>query len=196
MKKKHMFIPLFVILLLTMACAIGYEGLQIGDDPEIDKILDLTATTENAQPSTAEQPVSTPEPTSQPVLPPQPEAQTEPETETAGLKEYSVAATNFNCTCQVSGNVTVEFNIKGDQLEYPNGGGGVDVYEKIGENTYKRSWMGYYILSSGEGEDATETKVDEERSVVIILNDSGYVMEHYQGTSSSPCCFYTFTNTK
>jgi hypothetical protein len=196
MKMKHVIIPLFVILLLTMACAIGYEGLQISDDPETVNILDMTAIAENAQPSTAQQPVSTPEPTSRPVLPAEPEAQTEPDTETAGPKEYSVAATNFNCTCQENGNVTIEFKIKGDQLEYPNGGGGVDVYEKIGENAYKRSWMGYYILSSGEGENATETKVDEERSVVIILNDSGYVMEHYQGTSSSPCCFYTFTNKK
>lgn len=192
MKKKTVFVPLIVIILVTMACAIGYEGITIGDDPDIEKIEDLTATAENAQLSNPDQAVSTPEPAYQPVVPQDSEA----ETETSKLKEYSVAATNFDCVCQVDGNVTVEFNFNGDQLEIPNGGGGVDVYEKIDENTYKRSWMGYYILMSGEGEEATETKVEEERSAVIILTDSGYLMEHYQGSSSSPCCFHTFTNSK
>jgi hypothetical protein len=79
------------------------------------------------------QAVSTTEPTYPPVVPQSSEA----ETENAGPKEYLVTATNFDCTCQVNGNVAVEFNFKGDQLEIPNGGGGVDVYEKIGENTYK-----------------------------------------------------------
>jgi len=192
MNKKNVFIPLFVIIMITMACTISYEGIAIGDNPEIEKMEDLTATAEGWQPSIPEQAVSTPEPTYQPVVPQSSEA----EPDNAGPKEYAVTATNFDCTCQVDGNVTVEFNFKGDQLEFTNAGGGVDIYEKIGENTYKRSWMGYYILSSGEGDEATETKVEEERSAVIILNDSGYVMEHYQGSSSSPCCFHTFTHSK
>ncbi len=192
MKMKNPVIPLFGILLITMACSIGYEGVAIGDDPEIERIEDLTSTIENAQPSIPEQTLSTSESTYKPVVPQGSKA----DTENVGRKEYSVTATNFDCICQVDGNVTVEFNFKGDQLEFSNPGGGVDVYDKIGENIYKRSWMGYYLLSSGSGEDATETKVEEERSTVIILNDSGYVMEHYQGSSSSPCCFHTFINTK
>lgn len=196
MNRKNLVLPLIVLLMVTMACTISYEGVAIGSDPDIEKIEDMTATAENAQWSlpVPEQVVSTPKPAYQPAAPQASEA--ESGGKHAGPSEYSVAATNFDCTCQVDGNVTVEFNFKGDQLEVSNAGGAVDVYDKIGENTYKRSWMGYYILSSGSGEDATETKVDEERSVVIILNDHGYVMEHYQGSNSSPCCFHTFTNTK
>lgn len=194
MNKKNGLISLLVIIMITMACTIGYEGVAIGSDPDIEKIEDLTATAESAPRSQPAQAVSTPEPTLPPVVPQSSEA--EAKTDNGGPKEYAVAATNFDCTCQVDGNVTVEFIFKGDQLEIPTGGGNVDVYQKIGENTYKRSWMGYYILTSGEGDQATETRVDEERSAVIILNDNGYVMEHYQGTSSSPCCFHTFTNAK
>lgn len=36
-------------------------------------------------------------------------------------------------------------------------------------------------------------KVDEEPNVVIILTDTGYVIEHYQGDSGSACCYHTFT---
>lgn len=53
--------------------------------------------------------------------------------------------------------------------------------------------MGYYILMSGEGDQAMETKVEEENITVIILTSNGYVMESYQGSSGSPCCYYTFT---
>jgi hypothetical protein len=66
------------------------------------------------------------------------------------------------------------------------------VYDKVGENTYQKTEMGYYILKSGEGDQATETKVEEEDRTVIILTSSGYVMENYKGEESSPCCFYTF----
>ena len=80
---------------------------------------------------------------------------------------------------------------QGDQLFFGEGEG-EQVFEKIGENTYKRSWMGYYILVV----DGKDTQVDEERSAVIILTNDGYLMEHYQGSNSSPCCVYTFTQTK
>lgn len=70
----------------------------------------MTATEQHAQPSLPIQAVSTSEPTSQPVVP----QSFEVETENAGPKEYSVTATNFEYTCQVNGNVTVEFNFKGD----------------------------------------------------------------------------------
>jgi hypothetical protein len=196
MNRRNFIFPIIVILMVTMACTSSYEGVAIGSDPDIEMIEDQTATAENAQRMlpVPEQALSTPDPAYQPAVPQA--SKSEAETESTGPAEYSVTATNFDCTCQVDGNVTVEFNFKGDKLEFTNAGGGVDVYDKIGENTYKRSWMGYYILSSGPGADATETRVDEERSVVIILNDNGYVMEHYQGSNSSPCCFHTFTNTK
>jgi hypothetical protein len=192
MKKKNGLIPLIIIIIITMACTIGYEGVAIGSDPDIEKMEDLTATALHIERSLPMQAVSTPEPTSQPVV----SQSSDVDMENAGPKEYSVSATDFDCICQENGNVMVEFNFKGDQLEITNSGGNVDVYEKIGENRYKRSWMGYYILAGGEGDSVTETKVEEERSVVIILNDSGYVMEHYQGSSSSPCCFHTFASTK
>jgi hypothetical protein len=63
------------------------------------------------------------------------------------------------------------------------------VFNKNGENTYKRSWLGYFIDTT----DGKETKVDEEQSVIIILISTGYVMEHYKETECSPCCVYTFT---
>lgn len=191
MKKRVAISLLIAILILMMACTISYEGVAIGDDPDVSKIEDQTATAEGRLLPVPEEPQNTPQPTQPPVQSNPPEA-----VSSAGLKEYAVAATNFDCVCQVDGNVKVEFTLKGDQLEMTNPAGGVDVYDKIAENAYKRSWMGYYILASGEGENMTETRIDEERSVVIILNDTGYVMEHYQGTNSSPCCFHTFTKTE
>ena len=82
-------------------------------------------------------------------------------------------------------------DIKGDQLTYAG-----NVYDKIAENTYKRSYMGYYILESGEGENITQTQVDEERHDVIIITDNGFISEHYQGDEGSPCCYHTFSLTK
>jgi hypothetical protein len=196
MNKKHSILVLVLILMMNLACTISYEGVAIGSDPDIERIEDMTATAEGAYHSPPQAAAVTPEATNQPASLQTPEAPAADEPHSAGPREYSVAATNFDCVCQVDGNVTVEFNFKGDQLEVTNAGGGVNVYDKIDENRYRKSWMGYYILSSGEGENATETKVDEERSVVIILKDDGYVMEHYQGDSASPCCFHTFTNTK
>jgi len=53
--------------------------------------------------------------------------------------------------------------------------------------------MGYSILMSGEGDQVTETKAEEENITVITLTSNGYVMESYSVSSSSPCCYYTFT---
>lgn len=192
MTKKNLGIPLIVLILVTMACSIGYEGVVFSDDPEpVEKMATDMAESllEQSAPIQVE-PTPEPVPTTEA---PQGEG-TLPES--GKMNEYSVTAQNFNCICQESGNVTAQFTLKDDRLELNNSGGGVDVYEKIGENRYKRSWMGYYILVSGEGDNQTETRVDEERSAVIILNNDGYVMEHYQGSDGSPCCFYTFTRVK
>lgn len=107
-------------------------------------------------------------------------------------QDYSVSATNFGCTCSVDGNtMTISLDINGDQLTYAG-----NIYDKSGENTYKRSYMGYYILESGEGENRTSTQVDEERHDVIIITNDGFISEHYQGNEGSPCCYHTFTTKK
>ncbi len=106
--------------------------------------------------------------------------------------EYAVSATNNGCICSVDNStVSIELKIDGDQLEYAG-----NVYNKISENTYKRSYMGYYIMVSGEGENETSTQVEEERHDIIILTDDGFISEHYQGNESSPCCYHTFTMNK
>ena len=171
---------LVVVLLLTMAC--------IGGDIEVNLVPEKTATEEeNWRPSIRQQPVSMPEPTYQ-----REESQgSEAVSGNVETNEYSVTAENFDCICQVDGNVTQALSVKGDQL-FLGTGADEQVYERIGENTFKRSWMGYYISRV----DGIDTKVDEERSVVIILTDNGYSMEHYQGSNSSPCCVHTFTKMK
>jgi hypothetical protein len=190
MKKYAPVLFVLMFLLSSLACSFGYEGVVFSNDEEVNK--GLTATAFQEWLAVPQQAASTPEPTRPPLQPQEPVAKPE----ASGPSEYAVAATNFDCTCKVDGNVTVEFNFVGDQLEVNSPGSEVIVYDKIAENTYRRSWMGYYILESGEGDKKTETKVDEERSVVIILSGGGYVMEHYQGSSASPCCFHTFTNVK
>jgi hypothetical protein len=64
--------------------------------------------------------------------------------------------------------------------------GTVRCMTRTGENSYKRTFMGYYILDSGSGDQVTSTVVEEERSVVIILNPTGYRMEHFQGQPARP----------
>lgn len=133
--------------------------------------------------------------------PPEPEAakpasedvsSSDPESSYSEENEYAVSATNFSCTCSVdSPTKSLSLDINGDELTYAG-----NVYNKIADNTYKYSWMGYYILQSGEGEDKTSTQVDEERHNVIILADDGFVLESYQGDESSACCFHTFTLNK
>jgi hypothetical protein len=190
MQKKSIAIYIVAILSITMACAISYEGINFGSDPDVEFVEDQTATAASAQTSVPQASLTTPVPEYRPDS----AGGSSAEQVNSGTHEYSVAATNFDCTCQVDGNVTAGFNFKGDQLEYTTPGGSVDVYDKIGENTYKRSFMGYYILSSGSGAQVTETVVEEEKHVVIKITDSGYVMEHYSGTETSPCCYHTFTN--
>lgn len=193
MRKKRLVILGF-ILILTIACSFGYDGINFGSDPDIERIEDQTATAQAAQseePMTAgDDQESTPPPLS-------PQQSSSSETFSGvvsdGNTEYSVSATNSGCTCSVDGNFNVKMEIKGDTLEYTPGGSETQLYNKIGNNTYKRTYMGYYILSSGSGAQTTQTIVDEERHDILILNDDGYVMEHYQGEESSACCFHSFT---
>ena len=187
---KHLRVILVgLVILLTMACSFGYEGVNFGDDPEVSLLEDQTATAAQAQKSTA--PVSSN--TQEPQVSSGSAQSSDPIALNTGEHTYAVAATNFDCTCQVDGDMRVGLNVSGDQLEYSVSGGVPDIYQKIGENTFKRTFMGYYILSSGSGSQATETVVEEERHTIIILNNQGYILEHYQGAEASPCCFHTFT---
>lgn len=189
MRKKYIVSFIFVVLAITMACTISYEGVNFGSDPDVEFIEDQTATAASASTPVAQQSALTPEPEYQPIIP----QSSTMDNKMAGTHEYSVVATNFDCICQVSGNATSNFGFTDSKLEIKNPDGNGDVYEKIGENTYKRTFMGSYILVEGSGAQATETVVEEEKHVVIILTDTGYVMEHYSGSSSDPCCYHTFT---
>ena len=192
-KQAAFFLTLFFTIFMTLACAIGYEGLQISDDPDpVDPISELISQQtfeanmaedpqqESQAPATGENQATEVPPIS---------SSSDVESDLSRPFEYSITAQNFNCTCSVDGNnQVVEFKFNGDQLEYAG-----NLYDKIAENTYKRSFMGYYILESGEGENKTSTQVDEERHVVIILTDDGFNLEHFQADEGSPCCYYTFT---
>lgn len=178
---------------MTLACAIGYEGLQISDDPEpVNPISEMYAeqTFEANMAEDSEQGSQAPAVAeTQSIEVPPVSNSSDVESDLSRPNEYSISAQNFNCTCSVDGNnQVVEFKFNGDQLEYAG-----NQYDKIAENTYKRSFMGYYILQSGEGENKTSTQVDEEQHVVIILTDDGFNLEHYQADEGSPCCYYTFT---
>ena len=181
------------VIMVTMACSLpylNYEGkftkatLEKEEEEYWAQIL-AAETPEIAVSSTEEAPVSIPEPAYQPGK----SQDSEPVTYNAGINEYSVSAQDFSCICQVDGNANVELRVNGDQLEIIDPDGNGKVYDKIGDNTYKRSWMGYYIDTT----DGKETKIDEEKSVIIILTGNGYIMEHYSGSEGSPCCIHTFT---
>ena len=197
MKKNFVIIGLLsTLLLLTLACAIGYEGLQISDDPEPQNPLEVLIQ-EQTEPLVGDDALesasaATPAAGYQAV---EPSGSTMEET-LAGKNVYSVSATNFECTCQATNNMKVDMNFTGNQLEITNEGGAPMIYEKVADNKYQRTFMGYYLLTSGEGADTTETKVEEENRTVIILTGTGYVMENYKGTGTSPCCYYDFTLNK
>jgi hypothetical protein len=183
------FLIIIAVSMLLMGCWVAKLWEDMSDssfwqNDEVQITGDGEPTSEVLEPSTPMQNAPLQEPAYQPE-----EAQGSDESNNDGINTYSVSAQDFNCICQVDGNVNVELRVNGDQLEVIDTNGDVQVYDKIGENSYKRSWMGYYIDTTG----GKETKVDEERSVVIILNSNGYTMEHYQGSESSPCCIHTFT---
>jgi hypothetical protein len=201
MKKKFLVIStLLLTLMLMLACSVSLDGIAIGDEQEtVDPYHGLQTSeafsTEMLALGGSAPADATPEPEYQPADV-QGSGDLNPETANAGTHEYSVEATNFNCTCQASGNITPIIKFTGAQVEFPNADGSGLVYDKIGDNTYKRTWMGYYILQNGSGAQATETKVDEERATVLIFSSSGYRMESYQGSSETPCCYYTNTIVK
>lgn len=85
---------------------------------------------------------NTPESKYQPVIP----SGSDMEKGVVGSHEYSVNASSFECPCQVTDNMTVDFNFTGNQVETTYGGSGARmVDDKISENKYQKPVMGYYI---------------------------------------------------
>ncbi len=195
MKRKIIALTIILLVLLTTLACLGSSGPLETPDPASQSLTiiqnlekqreEASSDTNNAQPAV---PPAESEPDRE--FPSSSNASSEEITTTMSEEQdYSVTGTNFGCTCSVDGGtITTSLDIKGDQLTYAD-----NVYDKIDENTYKRSYMGYYILVSGEGDQKTETKVDEERSDIIIITADGFISEHYQGSEGSPCCYHTFT---
>ncbi len=186
MKKQILFfLMVSLMILLTLACAISYEGLQISDDPEpVNPISELIAqqTFEANVTGDPEQGSRAPasgeiQATEAPVV----SGSSDANADLSGDNEYLVTGTDFSCICSGSGEtVTPSLEINGDQLTAFG-----HVFDKISENTYKRSYMGYYILD--------DTRVDQEQHTVIIIKDNGFIAEYYHGEEGSPCCYHTYT---
>lgn len=104
-----------------------------------------------------------------------------------GTRTYSSQAVSFDCICQEAGTVTSNFVFSGDTVS--DGG---NVYQKTGQNTYTRSWIGQSILVV----DGKETILDIPKHAVLIFSKHGYILENYSDadpSSGAPCCFYEFT---
>lgn len=189
---------LILILLFTLACSIGYEGLVISDDPDVDHIYALT---ETASAPGYEPITSGGIPVNQVEIPDEPGSSvgtslSDPSaisTPSGDQVEYAVSAVSNGCTCSVSGNMTLALEIQDDKLYYNLPDGTSHEYTRISENRFQRTYMGYYILVSTSGGQEVETRVDEERHDVIILTNDGFISEHYQGSEASACCYHTFT---
>lgn len=198
MNRKALAIIIILVVSLTTLACIGF-GTPRGETPSPaeQSLTILENWAEQSEESTDS--MNNAQPADQP--PPEPESpkpasgdisSSDSESSYSEENEYAISATNNGCICSVDNStVLIEMKIDGDQLEYAG-----NVYNKISENTYKRSYMGYYIMVSGEGDNKTSTQVDEERHDIIILTDDGFVSEHYQGEESSPCCYHTFTLNK
>jgi hypothetical protein len=200
------YLGLFVVSVLffvAMACSISYHGLAVGEDDErpkdiFDEMHEVeTVDTILGQMTQAPDEESTPEPGHQAAAPASAPAVaaagTDVEQSASGPHEYSSVSSNFTCICQESGNLVVDFQFSEGQAEIGFGGGEPEVFEKIGENQYQNTRMGYYILREREGDPSSDVKVDREERTVITLTDTGYVMDNYHGEDTSPCCRFTMT---
>ena len=199
MNRKIITLTIILLVLFTSLACIGFDG-RAGETPSPAEqsliiIQNLEKQNEESSSSMNDAPpgVAPVESEPEPENPNSSNSSSEEiETKIREEQDYSVSATNFGCTCSVDSNtMTISLDINDDQLTYAG-----NIYNKIADNTYKRSYMGYYILQSGEGENMTQTQVDEERHDIIILTDDGFISEHYQGNESSPCCYHTFTMNK
>jgi len=197
--KKFALPILTAVLLSLLACSIGYEGINWGIDEDVEKIYSLTETASapGYEPITSGSipvnRVDEPAATSEPVTQPGPSSPAVSTGETGDLVEYSVSAVNNDCTCQTNGNMSISLEIQGDKLIRTLSDGSSLEFEKVSQDRYQRTYMGYYINVDKTGGQEVETRVDEERHDVIILTDTGFIDEHYQGNAASPCCYFTYT---
>ena len=198
MKRTIITLTIILIVSLTSLACIGL-GSRPGETPSPaeQSLTILENLSEQSEESTDSmnntQPADPPSPEHESAKPASGDIKSS-DTKSSNNEEnkYAVSATNFGCTCSIdTSTISIVLDINGDQLTYAG-----NVYDKISENTYKRSYMGYYILQSGEGENITQTQVDEERHDVIIVTKDGFISEHYQGDEGSPCCYHTFSLTK
>ena len=195
--KKFALPILIAVLLSLLACSFGYGGVNWGIDEDVEKIYSMTETASapGYEPITSGGiPVNR---VDEPEEPPEPASVTAPSAPSSEVNltgdpvEYAVSGTNNGCTCSVGGNMMIDLDIQDDKLFFNLTDGTSFEFAKVGPNTYKRSYMGYYInVNSETGE---ETRVDEEQHTVIILTEDGFISEYYQGTEGSPCCFHTYT---
>jgi hypothetical protein len=199
MNKKIITITIILLVLFTSLACLGSSG-RVDETPDpasqsLTIIQNLEKQNEESSSSmnNAPQEIAPVESEREPENPNSSSSSSEEiESKISEEQDYSVSATNFGCTCSVDSNtMTISLDINGDQLTYAG-----NIYNKIADNTYKRSYMGYYILQSGEGENITQTQVDEERHDLIIITNDGFISEHYQGDEGSPCCYHTFTMNK
>lgn len=190
--KKHVFPILILMILLTIACGLSTtEGIAWGEEMSYQKTRDAQDIESLTSGNTPE-PIEEPAATSEPVDQPGPSSPAEKSGVTGDLVEYSVTGTNDGCICSVGGNMMISLDVQDDKLFF-NPGGTSHEFRKINENTFKKSYMGYYILVDTTVDPQVETRVDEEQHDIIILTKDGFISEHYQGTESSPCCFHTYT---
>jgi len=189
--KNKTWLILIVLVLFTISCALDSQNtLKRAEEWAVTQTADAElykSLTSGATPEPDSQPEATAESVSQSG------SSAPPETSNISddMVEYEVSATNYGCTCTVSGNMMIALDIQDDKLFFNLPDGTSNEFVKVGPNTYKRSYMGYYILV--DSETGEETRVDEERHDVIILTEDGFISEYYQGTEGSPCCFHTYT---
>lgn len=192
--KKPITLILALLILFTLSCALDSQGtLERNKQWQLTQTADAELYESLTSGGSPEQ-ESPPEATSEPAA----QSGSSSSSSSASVAvsgdqvEYAVSATNNGCTCSVGGNMMIDLDIQDDKLFFNLTDGTSYEFTKISPNTYKRSYMGYYILAdSSTGE---ETRVDEEQHTVIILTDDGFISEYYQGTEGSPCCSHTYTN--
>lgn len=186
-------------VLFTIACTISYEGIIFTDDEELNRISTATALAELVESMTSGA-TAEPKPetaaTSEPVEQMGASSESVSSGVTGDFVEYAVSAVNNGCTCQVNGNLTYSLLVQGDKLIRTMPDGSVQEFEKINQDQYQKTTMGYYILVERIDGKEVETRVDREDRFVITLNDTGFTQEMYQGDEATACCYYTFTPAK
>ena len=173
------------------------EGIVFNNDEESQRLQTATAFEEifgSYNSGATPEPIAEPPVTSVPADQPGPSSPAITSGETVDLDEYSVSAVNNGCTCQTNGNMKISLDIQGDKLIRTLSDGSTLEFEKVSQDRFQRTYMGYYILVDKTGGKEVETRVDEERHDVIILTDTGFIDEHYQGNEASACCYFTFTS--